>query len=155
MYLTSLYLTLNLDTEVSPFDRDRVLRSLLHRLKQAFGNRITQRADDDHALVIAFFEDKLERIDLRCEDIVSHLESAGEARIQSVQRQTFAWFEGEFRELEHERDYEDLSGSGTGSSLSFAAARAQTVVYAHEDEDDGPELIRRPSRRQLRIPVRK
>ena len=108
MFLSSLYILLNLDTEVSSFDRERVLRSLRERLKNSFGQSITLRTDTDSAIAVAFLEDSLERAHNRAEAVLSRLEEAGEARVLSVQTQIFAWHEGEFRELEHERTYDDM-----------------------------------------------
>ena len=162
MYLTSLYLTLNLDTEVSSFDRERVLRSLRDKLKTTFGSKITLRTDDGNAIVIAFLEDKLERIAPRCEALLARVDEAGEARVLSSQRQTFAWFEGEFTELPHESSYEDLGETHLFVNRGLSSNQGKTIVYSHpeehlgttEDEDTG-HTFRRPSRRQFRIPVRK
>jgi uncharacterized protein YlxP (DUF503 family) len=155
MYLVSLYLTLNLDTEVSQFDRERVLRSLRDRLKQSFGSRITVRSNDDHAIAIAFFSNKLEAIETKCEAVMTRIDSAGEARILSSLRQVFAWVGDEFQELEHERRGD---GPGTPSApgwAGFTGTNGHTVVYAQEDEDDPLKMVSRSSRRQFRIPVRK
>lgn len=155
MYLASLYLTLNLDTEVSQFDRERVLRSLRDRLKQSFGSRITVRTDDDHAIAVGFFSDRLEAIETKCEAVMARIDAAGEARILSSQRQVFAWVGDEFRELEHERRGEGAGAQATPGWAGFTGTNGRTVVYAQEDEDDRVEMVSRPSRRQFRIPVRK
>ena len=163
MYLTSLYLTLNLDTEVSSFDRERVLRSLREKLKNSFGHRITLRTDDDHSIVIAFLEDNLERVGPKCEALISRIDEAGEARVMSIQRQTFAWFDGEFKELRHENSYENVSEIGETSNRHSLSRNGQTIVYADADDAQEPEVensrlqgtFRRSARRNLRIPIRR
>ena len=162
IYLTSLYVLLNLDTEVSSFDRERVLRSLRERLKSTFGQSITVRTDDDTAVVVAFLEEGLERAHSRAEAVLTRLEEAGEARILSSMRQIFAWDEGEFRELDHERDYDDASER----SEQFAAATSRrSGGRSHHgsrdfddlgDDDEGAgDVTRRTGRRNMRLPVRK
>lgn len=162
IYLTSLYVLLNLDTEVSSFDRERVLRSLRERTKSTFGQSVTVRTDDDSALVFAFLEDSVERAHSRAEAVLTRLEEAGEARILSSMRQVFAWVDGEFRELEHERDYDDTSETSAGfvsapsRRLGGRTERPQRDEDEHADEDNlVGDMTRRTQRRNMRLPVRK
>lgn len=174
MFLTSLYILLNLDTEVSAFDRERVLRSLRERLKNSFGQSITLRTDADSAIAVAFLEDNLERANNRAEAVLSRLEEAGEARVLSVQTQVFAWQEGEFRELEHERTYDDLEEHTASMTMPLSRTRqpgkaagkdssgGRKVNFGDEFDDlldeASDEMIgmaKRQTRRNLRIPVRK
>jgi hypothetical protein len=174
MFLTSLYILLNLDTEVSSFDRERVLRSLRERLKNSFGQSITLRTDTDSAIAVAFLEDSLERAHNRAEAVLSRLEEAGEARVLSVQTQIFAWHDGEFRELEHERTYDDMQEAEQSSMtmpMRQTKGRSRTKdshgarrMNFGEDFDELLEetsdemlgsMAKRQNRRNLRIPVRK
>lgn len=161
MYLTSLYLALNLDTEVSQFDRDRVLRSLRDRVQKNFGARVTVRPSEDHALMIAFFEVKLEKIDSKVESILNIIDAAGEARIRNCIKQTFAWYENEFSELEHEREAHDLALAETAEVNSDrrgskGGRSSEMRIYEHDDDEDAEfGLLRNMGRRNVRLPVRK
>jgi hypothetical protein len=162
IYMTSVYILLNLDTEVSTFDRERVLRSLRERLKSTFGHNITVRTEDDTALVVAFLEDTLERVHRRSEAILNRLEEAGEARILSHQRQVFAWVDAEFRELKHERDESELVEGVEDLKLMRSRRPGGRASQPLGDDDDvsdedpfDDDLSRRTQRRAMRIPVRK
>lgn len=160
MYLAALYILLNLDTEVSSFDRERVLRSLRERIKGRFGHSVTVRTEADTALVVAFLEDRQERLDQKSESIIVAVEEAGEARILSVQKQVFAWDQGEFRELEHEASFEEFAPGA--QNLGTPMTPMNRSKYHSEDDDDTGEqeellqdMTGRFSRRSLRLPVRK
>ncbi len=47
MYLGVLYVTLDLEPEVTSSDREKLLRSLRDKLKNAFGQRMTVRTDGE------------------------------------------------------------------------------------------------------------
>jgi hypothetical protein len=123
---------------------------------------VTVRSETDSALAIAFLDDDLERLRGRSEAVLSRLEEAGEARILSSTRQIFAWTEGEFRELEHERDYDDApeaSQNLVGSPMGRRGGHTTEVSRDYDDVLDRDALLeefgRRPVRRNMRLPVRK
>ena len=158
MYLATLFVALDLEPEVTPFDRARLLRSLRDRLKQNFGSRITVRTDDDAAIMVAFFDDNYERLKIRLAAVIEKVDHAGEARISDTQSQTFAWFEGRFQEtrdelavLDCELDFSDLASSFTSRAPS---QKNTSIVYKHDD-DEFSEFGSRTGRRNMRIPARK
>ncbi|WP_186644317.1 hypothetical protein [Fluviispira vulneris] len=160
MYLASLYIVIDLDPEVVPSDRDRLLRSLREKLKQKFTHRITIRADEDEtSLAIAMFDDNYERIKARLDEIHEKVDAAGEARIRFHQGQIFCWFNGRFVETNESLAYseENLSEFNQRTNISKAfRAREKTIVYTDKDDDDmSSPVSSRFSRRNLRIPTRK
>jgi hypothetical protein len=160
MYLATLHVSLDLEPEVASEGREKVLRALRDRLKQAFGSRITVRTDDDAAIVIAFLDDNYERAQSRIKESLDRIEGASEARVFHSHSQVFMWFDGKFQETREELEqFHDnpLSPSNAGrTKMNGGNANGKTIRYASEDEDDDFSPIpSRLSRKSLRIPTRK
>lgn len=135
MYLGVLYVTLDLEPEVTSNDRERLLRALRDRLRQSFGQRLTVRTDGESAVMAAFFDESYVRTKTRCDEILEKVDASGEARVEFSSAQIYAWFDGAFQECVN--DEED--DSEKQDSL-------ETIRYAQpEDEEESrPRLI--PSR---------
>ncbi|NBO39462.1 hypothetical protein EBU99_12865 [bacterium] len=169
--MATVHITLDLEPEVSSSDREKVLRSVRDRLKQAFGQRITVRTDEEASIWVAWLDENYSRLHDRLEDVLERVESAGQARVLDHTEQWFAWFDGKFTETG--LDYEDLEGddddrerfpragefmptrsaflTGSNSRKSFD----KTIIYKHDEEPDVNPAVGRSDRRQIRIPTRK
>ncbi len=152
MYLATIYVTFDLEPEVTTSHRERLLRSIRDRLRQNFGQRITIRTDDEASVTIAFFDESHGRVKARAEEMVERLESFGEARIFSSTIQVFQWFDGKYQETREsltENEDEQEEGDGLPGRLRApvgggrSRGRDSTIRYDNE-EDSGPDLI--PSR---------
>ncbi len=135
MYLGVLYVTLDLEPEVTSSDRERLLRALRDKLKQVFGQRVTVRTDAEAAVMVAFFDESYARTKARCEEILEKIEGSGEARVEFSRSQIFSWFDGSFQECASEEDEEDAEEENT-----------ETIRYAQPEDEERqrPQLI--PSR---------
>jgi hypothetical protein len=148
MYLGVLYVTLQLEPEVTSSDREKLLRSLRDKLKHAFGQRMTVRTDGESAVMVAFFDEGFTRAKLRSDEILEKIEGSGEARVEFSQSQVFSWFDGSFQECASDEDDDDENENEDG----------QTIRYAQPEDEDvqRPRLIpSRFSRRPLKSPVRR
>lgn len=146
MYLAAFYVALDVDPEVTSFDRQRLLRSLREKLKQKFQHRLVAGIDaDEMAISVSFFDDSFERSKARIESIQESIEAAGEARIRFCQEQIYMWFDGQFVETENENQkfYQSMN------------AKEKTIVYADAEEEDMVPIPSRFSRKNFRIPTRK
>ena len=154
VYLGTTRVTFDLEPEVSTADRERVLRALRDKLRTHFGNRITVRTDDEDSIFVALFDDNLERVKDRLENLQETLENAGQARILDSTQQISNWFEGAFIELAEskaERNNNDYDSQDLGGGKSFTG---KTIRYADEDEEIPPSKISL-GRKGLRLPTRK
>ena len=160
MYLASLYLTLDVEPDVSPSDRERLLRALREKLKQKLNQRVTVRTDEEAcAIVMAFFEKNYESCRLRIESMQEFIDSMGEARISYAKGQIFSFFDGKFAEVKDHIDplfsHSDIYTSAQKNKRSSFQKIEQTIVYTDKDEDSGLLNSSRFSRKQIRIPTRK
>jgi hypothetical protein len=170
MYMASVHITLNLEPEVSSADRERVLRTIRDRLRQAFGQKITVRTDEEASLWVIWLDDNFSRLKSRLEDILERVESAGQARILNHTEQWFGWFDGKFTEagqLAQDLEDEEMSESGFAGGefvpprSAFLTARGdknrfeKTIIYQHDDDSEDRSALSRTARRQIRIPTRK
>lgn len=171
MFMATVHITLDLEPEVSSNDRERVLRAIRDRLKQALGQRITVRTDEEASLWVVWLDENFARLQDRLEEVLERVDSAGQARVLSHTEQWFGWFDGKFQETgqtaadlnEEEDDDEDAHQSGeflptrsaflTGRTLRNRLDR--TIIYQHDDETEGGSGLGRNSRRQIRLPTRK
>jgi hypothetical protein len=154
VYLGTARVTFDLEPEVSTADRERVLRALRDKLRTHLGHRITVRTDDEDSLFLALFDDNLERVKDRLENLQETLENAGQARILSTTQQIYCWFEGSFMELPEskaERNDQDFDSQDLGGGKSFLG---KTIRYADEDDEVPPSKINL-GRKGLRLPTRK
>lgn len=171
MYMATVHITLDLEPEVSSTDREKVLRAVRDRLKQAFGQRITVRTDEEASLWVAWLDDNFARLHDRLEEVLERVESAGQARVLDHDEQWFAWFEGKF--VETGADFDDLLEDGEEEqgpsrpgefmptrSAFLTAGRSRnsvdkTIIYKHDDEPERSSALGRNDRRQVRLPTRK
>ncbi len=135
MHLAVAMVCLDLEPEVQPTDRERILRAIRDRIKQNFGSKIAVRSDDTDKIFFSFFDDNYTRIKSRVHALGEAVESLGEARILECSEQYFTLHEGEFVETEVEGD----------------APVTGDVTRVYENEETGD----RNWRRQSRIPSRK
>ena len=153
MYLGVLYVTLELEPEVTSTDRERLLRALRDRVRQAFGQRITVRTDGESAVMVAFFDESYGRARSRCDEVLENIEASGEARVEYSNAQVFAWFDAAFQECV------DDSGGDDDDSSENSRENTETIRYASPDDDEQqsrPRMIpSRFARRTARSPVRK
>jgi hypothetical protein len=148
MYLGVLYVTLDLEPEVTSSDREKLLRSLRDKLKNAFGQRMTVRTDGESAVMVAFFDEGYARTKLRCDEILEKIEGSGEARVDFSQSQVFSWFDGSFQECVSDEENDDEEENDDG----------QTIRYAQPEDEEvqRPRLIpSRFSRKPMKPPVRR
>jgi hypothetical protein len=151
MYLATIYVTLDLEPEVTTSHRERLLRSIRDRLRQNFGQRITIRTDDEASITIAFFDESHGRVKARAEEMIERLESFGEARILSSTIQVFQWFDGKYQETresmseneEESDDSESFSGR-LRAPVGGGRSRGRDSTIRYDDEDGEAEPI--PSR---------
>lgn len=148
MYLGTVYVSLDLEPEVSPSDRERVLRHMRDRLRQQYGNKLTIRSDKDNALSFAMLEDNFERLKAHLHEIPDRMETLGEARVAYFRTQIFAWFEDRFVETKDGEHFEDNTDNS-----------AVTIPYSQDEfavSSDGFSPFQTTfNRRQMRIPTRK
>lgn len=171
MYMATVHITLDLEPEVSSADREKVLRTIRDRLKNAFGQRIVVRSDEEASLWVAWLDENFSRLQDRLDEVLERVDSAGQARVLSHTEQWFAWFEGKFEEtgqlaedLNEEGD-DDLNPRRGGEFMpprsAFLTAHGprnrteKTIIYDHEDETDRGLPLSRSPRRQIRLPTRK
>ncbi len=150
MYLGILYVTLDLEPEVTCNDRERLLRALRDKVRAAFGQRLTVRTDGEAAIMCSFFDESYGRTRARCDEVLEKIDSSGEARVEFSNSQVFAWFEGAFQEcVEDDNEQEDDDSDESN----------ETIRYADHDEDDSgqrPRMIpSRFGRRNVRASVRR
>ena len=134
MHLAVAMVCLDLEPEVQPANRERILRAIRDRIKQNFGSKVAVRSDDSDKIFFSIFDDNYSRIKSRVQSLVDAVESVGESRILEYSEQYFSFHEGEFRETD---------------SLETPVTGDVTRVYEKEETSD------RNWRRQSRIPSRK
>lgn len=141
MYLGTLYVILDLEPEVTSTDRERILRKIRDRLRQAFSQRVTIRTDDEDAIAIALFDNSYGAVHARLDDITEHIENLGEARLSFSTPQVFRWYDGMFRSTDSPP--EDLAACGTDDAAPRARGRnagnpSSTNGFKryHQDEDE-------------------
>lgn len=150
MYLGILYVTLDLEPEVTSNDRERLLRALRDKVRAAFGQRLTVRTDGESAIMCSFFDESYGRTRSRCEEVLEKIDASGEARVEFSNSQVFAWFEGAFQEcVEDDDDQEDDDSKDSN----------ETIRYSNSDDDESAQRPRmipsRFGRRNARATVRR
>ena len=150
MHLAVVSVSLDLEPELYSTDRERLLRSVRDRVKQAHNSRITIRTDDDAMIVMAFFDDNYARLKARAEELVDAVEGTGEARVDVSTLQFYSWHDGKFQETRDSLLEEENSQIAPRSKH-----QDRTIVY--QDKDDDLNLSEAPkfSRRNMRLPTRK
>ena len=96
MHLATLAISFALEEEVAPADRERVLRSLVSRLRQHVGSRAVVKADHDATVFVSFFDERFEQLKHRANDITATIDDWSELRMDTVETQLFRYFEGSF-----------------------------------------------------------
>jgi hypothetical protein len=158
MYLAIITVFLELESEVTSTDRQKVLRSIRDRVRSHFGSRVTTRTDEDSAIAIATFDDGYHRLQARIAEITDTIEDSQQARISSTEIQNFSLYEGRFEETPTDSPEDEPPPN---SRLAFGNLQAKTMVYDRTGDDSSPgevgknEFVGKFNRKKFRLPIRK